>query len=263
MANTDNKNWIDIIQGEFSHPAIVLWRAVELRHIEKALEKYALDSPVLDLGCAEGKIAKAIFKESSLIGLDNCWKLMSKKNAVNIYKAKVIADGCKMPFKSAVFGSIFSNCVIEHIPDLDSVLNESSRVIKDGGIFLFTVPSHKFGDFLFFTIIFEKLGLKTFASWYKSKRNKLLNHFHCFDHNKWKDILKDKGFRLLEYNYYMTKEATFHWDFLAALVLFFRIWPLSYFLPKINKSSNARLSSYYKMDCEIGSSLLLVAQKGA
>lgn len=245
-------NWFDILKSEFDHPATVLWRAVELRHIEEFLKKHELSSPILDLGCAEGKIAGALFKNKELIGLDNCWELISENKKTNIYKALILADGCRMPFKDGVFGSVFSNCVIEHIRGLDSVAEEAVRVLKDNGLFLFTVPSHKFGDFLFFSTIFENLRLRSLSSWYKNKRNAMLNHFHCYEHNYWREFLNKKGLELVEYKYYMTKEATFAWDFLAVAVRL---------LPGIYRLFPVQIKKYYTQDSDIGAGLLIVARK--
>ena len=256
-------NWLDILKNEFDHPAIVLWRAVELRHIEEFLKKHELSLPILDLGCAEGKIAGALFEDKKLIGLDNSWELISENKKANIYKALILADGCRMPFKNSTFGSVFSNCVIEHILDIDNVLKEVSRVLKDNGVFLFTVPSHKFGDFLFFSKVFKNLGLKRLAQWYGKKRNTQLNHFHCYDHNRWKQMFKEKGLELIEYRYYMTEEETFVWDFLAAVVFVLRsIWPLRYLIPKLNRWLSWYLCKFYNMDSQTGGGLLLLAQKG-
>lgn len=253
---------LDILKDEFEHPAIVLWRAVELRHIEEFLNKHELSSPILDLGCAEGKIAGALFKDKKLIGLDNSWELISENKKTNIYKALILADGCRMPFKNGAFGSVFSNCVIEHIPDIDSLLNEVSRVLKEDKMFLFTVPSDKFGDFLFFSKVFNNLGLRGIARWYGIKRNKQLNHFHCYGHNRWRKILKEKGLNLIEYRYYMTEEVTSAWDLLAAVVFVLRsILPLRYFIPKLNGWLSGYLRKFYNMDSQTGGALLLVAQK--
>lgn len=264
MTKAKDKDWLDILKKQFEHPAIVLWRAVELSHIDNLLKQYSLDQPILDLGCAEGKIGGFLLRGKQLIGLDNCWELLQENKRTDIYRALILADARRMPYKDAVFGSIFSNCVIEHIRDIDSVLHEAFRVLKDKGIFLFTVPSHKFADFLFFSVIFERLRLKHISGWYKRKRNTMLNHFHCYDHNQWKVILKKKGFNLIEHKYYMTKKATFIWDFLAAGVFVLKtVWPLNYLLPKISRWLSSNLRRYYDMDAEIGSGLLLVAQKRA
>lgn len=264
MKIQNEKNWIDILKSEFEHPAIVLWRAVELKTLSIALTRYHLEKPILDIGCAEGKVADLLFQGEKLFGLDNCWQLLKENKNRKAYKALLLADGCQMPYKNGSFGTVFSNCVIEHIPSLDNLLNEASRVLKEGGFFIYTVPSHKFGEFLFFSTIFYNLGLKRIADWYGMKRNKMLNHFHCHGHNRWDDILRSKGFHLIEYRYYMAKELTCVWDLLAVLVFTLRfIWPINYFLPLINKSIISKSKIYYHMNSEIGSGLLLIAQKGA
>lgn len=264
MPEYKQRDWLDIIQDEFEHPAIVLWRAAELKYIEEALNKHNLGNLVLDLGCAEGKIASLLFKRRSLVGLDNTWQLLKQNKKMDSYKALILADGCRMPYKDAVFSGVFSNCVMEHIPDIDGVLSEGSRVLKNSGIFLFTVPSHKFGDYLFFSTIFQKIGLRSFACFYKSMRNKMLNHFHCYDHNKWKNLLEKKGLKLIEWKYYMTKKATFVWDFLAVFIFIVKSLPiLKYLMPKTSKSLNNFMRKYYAMNEDTGSGLLLVAQKGA
>ncbi len=262
MSTEDGKNWLDIVKKEFDHPAIVLWRAVELRHIEAFLNKYALEKPILDLGCAEGKIANMFLKGKDVIGLDNCWELIKENRKVDTYKAVVLADACNMPFKEGVFGSVFSNCVIEHIPDIESLFKEISRVLKDGGIVLFSVPSHRFGDFLFFSTIFNNLSLKSLACWYSAKRNGLLNHFHCYDHLRWSGILKENALLLVDYDYYMTKKTTFVWDFLAILWRVLSIICPSYsFLKKISRYVRRFLERVYLVDGEEGGALLLVARK--
>lgn len=258
----ENKNWLDLVGGEFEHPAIVLWRAIELKYVALALSKYKLDEPILDIGCAEGKIANILFSNQKLLGLDIDWEFLKENNKTDVYKALVLADACSLPYKEKVLGSIFSNCVVEHIPNIDGLLNEARRVLKDGGIFLFTVPSDRFANWLFGSVILDKLGLKTLSSWYKRKRNRMLNHFHCYNHNRWNAILKEKGFDLVEYRYYMGGKATFIWDFLALLVFILKTVRLSkYLLPTVNKMSSKYLEKYYRMDSCEGSGLLLVARR--
>ena len=212
-------DWLNEVENKFGHPAIVLWRAIELKHIEEVLNKYPLNEPILDLGCAEGKIAGLLFKGKKLIGLDNSWEFLSQNKENETYRALVLTDACNMPFKDGFFSSVFSNCVIEHIPDVNKVLSEISRVLKPNGLFFFTVPSHKFADYLFFSIIFEKLGLRFLSHWYKNKRNALLKHFHCYDKETWNNILLSKGFKVLNSRYYMGENSAFVWDFLAFIFL--------------------------------------------
>ena len=256
------ENPIDKLKGEFGHPATVLWRAIELIALNKIMDDISLGDQVLDLGCAEGKIAEIVFKDKKIIGLDNCWQLLSQNKNTRTYKALFLADGCHMPYKDKTFNTVFSNCVIEHIPALESLLNEIERILKPGGIFIFTVPSHEFKDFLFFQVALKKIGLKKMAGWYGNKRNALLSHFHCYSHEKWREILHRHNLKLTSYSYYMSKKAVMLWDFLAALFLVLnkagigalaRKITLAKIGPFINKNS---ATSFYS-----GGGLLLIAKK--
>lgn len=255
-------DWLSEVENKFDHPAVVLWRAIELKHIEEVLNKRNLTEPILDLGCAEGKIAGLLLKGKKLIGLDNSWELLGQNKKNEVYQELILADACYMPFKNGFFSSVFSNCVVEHIPDIKAVLQEVYRVLKPKGIFLFTVPSDKFGDYLFFSAIFNNLGLRSISNWYKKKRNSLLNHFHCYSHNRWGELLDKGSFDLIEYNYYMPKKAAIFWDFLAFLILILRSARLLNLVqPKLNKYLRNYLKRYYSMESGTGAGLLIVAQK--
>jgi len=58
---------------------------------------------------------------------------------------------------------MFSNSVLEHIYDINMVLKEVSRVLKENGKLVFTVPSNQFSSYLFLRVVTERLGLKGFA----------------------------------------------------------------------------------------------------
>ncbi len=262
LIKDSEKDWLGIVKNQFEHPAIVLWRAVELRHIEKILKDVFLDEPILDLGCAEGKIANLLFKDRKIFGLDNCWELLSQNNKLKLYKAVTLADACHIPYKDNAFATIFSNCVIEHILDLDSLLKEVSRTLKQRGVFLFTVPSHKFADFLFFSIVFEKLGLNRLSQWYKLKRNQLLNHFHCYDHQTWRDKLEEKNLKVISYSYYMPKKATMLWDVLAAAIFISQKLGITKIIkPVVTLFFKRQIKRYYLADDAKGAALFLIARK--
>jgi SAM-dependent methyltransferase len=52
-----------------------------------------------------------------------------------------IYDGRSMPFTEKIFDAIFSSNALEHIEDLDGILVESRRVLKDDGIAVHIVPT--------------------------------------------------------------------------------------------------------------------------
>ena len=52
------------------------------------------------------------------------------------------------PFPDHYFASAVSNSVLEHISNIQAVLNETSRVLKPNSPFVMTMPSHFFTEYL-------------------------------------------------------------------------------------------------------------------
>ncbi len=257
------RDWVKIISAEFNHPAVVLWRAAELARLERILRKYNPSSPILDLGCAEGKIGGLLFGAKGIYGLDNCWGLIRKNNGRNnTYKGLVLANAYYMPFKDSSFSCVFSNCVVEHIADLNVLLKQVRSILGPGGLFIFSVPSHVFGDFLFFSVLFKKLGLKKMADWYSRKRNSMLSHFHCYGHDKWREELAKNDLAMLGYEYYLPKGSVMLWDFLAASALAFeKVKIFNFLLKYITRSLNSILKKYSQLETEIGGGLIIMARR--
>jgi ubiquinone/menaquinone biosynthesis C-methylase UbiE len=250
---------------EFDHPATYLWRTCETALLAAFMKKHALASPVLDLGCAEGIIARSLFgPQDEVVGLDNCWELLSAASTTVPYRWRLLGDGCRLPFADGTFSSVFSNCVIEHIPDLDSVLAETGRVLKPGGRFMFTVPSATFARDLFFSRVASTVGLGRFARAYGVKRNALLNHYHCYDEGKWAEKLKNRGFELIESVSYMPTALLMLWDALAAYFYVMARVPFVAGL-QMRAAKIALKGSVLKgaaVSCRSGGALLVVAVKG-
>lgn len=94
-----------------------------------------LDGKLLDFGCGS-KPYKNFFSNKIYIGVDVIEKGHShEKEPVDIYY-----DGEILPFRDETFDSLFSSEVFEHVFNLETVLTELKRVLKKGGLALFTVP---------------------------------------------------------------------------------------------------------------------------
>ncbi|MCX5712073.1 MAG: class I SAM-dependent methyltransferase, partial [Candidatus Omnitrophica bacterium] len=147
------------IYHHFAHPGILIFRGRELVEVQRYMRKYpaGMASRILDLGCAEGYIGNMLFNKID-VGLDLGIEELKKAKQQPAYRNFVAADARNIPFKAEAFDIIFSNSVIEHIAELDRVLDGVSRVLADQGLFIFTVPSDEFAKNLYFVSFFKKMS---------------------------------------------------------------------------------------------------------
>ena len=92
-----------------------------------------------DIGCGQMPYREYIMSNSAVreyTGLDIESALVYNKNV----KPDYTWDGKRMPFEDDIFDCAFGTEVLEHCPEPESVLKETCRVLKPGGVFFFTVP---------------------------------------------------------------------------------------------------------------------------
>lgn len=125
-------------------PATAVWRATEIDHV------IAYPFPEgfgLDLGCGDGQLTQIILESvgtRSMVGIDIDPQEAALAEKSGIYERIHITPADQIPEKDSCFDWVFSNSVLEHIPNLDDVIAEVSRLLRPGGPFLLTVPGDKF-----------------------------------------------------------------------------------------------------------------------
>lgn len=269
------------------YPSSALWRAIELNLLSKL--DYQQNSVILDLGCGDGDFSHILFKDRNLkieAGVDISRKAISKARKLNekkqTYKTLVVANACNLPYENKSFSTIFSNCAIEHIPNLEGVLSEVYRVLRDNGRFIFTVPSLHFGRYSYIYSFFEERRLFKIAKCYMNYVNRKLTHYHCFEPEIWKRCLELAGLELVEYKYYIIPEVAKMFDILELIYTLgigrFRInaflMRFSVFLESLGVQFHKRLliRVYYdflkryievenKFNENMGAAILLIAEK--
>lgn len=180
-----------------------LIRAVECR----LLAGVEMPEPVLDIGCGDGTFAQVLAGGRWFAGVDTWAEGVRQAAARGAYRHALVASGTRLPFADGAFRTVVSNCVLEHIPDVDAVLREANRVLHMGGRFVITVPSHLFAEMLFGSTACRRLGLKRLARAYGDWFNRKARHYHCDPPEAWIARLADAGFTVDQWEYYLSHAA--------------------------------------------------------
>lgn len=217
---------IDKLSKHYHNPASIIFRGVEVSVLQVCNVSDYFQSPALDLGCDDGYLTSVVFSQKFDIGLDNneAGNLVTaiKKHR---YKKVLIKDARKTMLKAKSLNLIFSNSVIEHIPDPHLVIREQSRILKSGGYLIFTVPNDNFTNSLIFNKILSKTIFSSIGQLYASRRNSQLNHYNLLDLENWTKILKQNDIEIKKNINYISPGLLTFWDGLAI------IYRLSLFKP--------------------------------
>jgi SAM-dependent methyltransferase len=181
-----------------------LLRAVEARFYQDLLP---LEEPALDVGCGDGHFASVAFPRPLAAGIDPAGSVLREARERGAYSLLARALGNALPYADGAFATVVSNSVLEHIPDLEPVLAEISRVLQSGGRFLFCVPGDRFTELLFFTQLFRRRGLERLAAGYERYFNRISRHHHCDGPDLWADRLAMAGLHLDRSFYYFSERA--------------------------------------------------------
>jgi SAM-dependent methyltransferase len=138
-----------------------LWRAWEIA----AYRHYALKEPVLDLGCGDGQFFRLCFpRVRQAWGVDIDSRAVELARQSGVYREVYETPADNLPFESGTFETIFSNCAMEHMDNIDSVLNEMQRVLKKRGVALFSVVTDKFVELSPLRRFLELIGAHDLAT---------------------------------------------------------------------------------------------------
>ncbi len=163
------------------------------------LSSVTLSPPILDLGCGDGIFAKVFFEKPIEIGFDISEEEIAAARQFRVYKHLVAGDAHCLPFSSNSIATVFSNSVLEHIPNLGPVLSEVHRVLRPGGLLVLTAPTPDFSNLLFFSSLFHGLGLRKAAVYYSREVNKVCRHYNLYDLAAWQESLHRAGLTVEEH----------------------------------------------------------------
>jgi SAM-dependent methyltransferase len=191
-----------------SHLREMPFHRVIMRSIEaRILSEVTFPRPILDVGCGDGHFGSVLFPEGADAGLDPGIADLSEARSRGVYRFLAAADSGAMPFASGSFASVVSNCVFEHIPEIDRTVAEIARVLRPGGIFACTVIGERFSEFLTDARAWRRLGLEAAHRAYLGWFNRKSIHFHFDSPETWKKRFEAAGLRVDRWRYYLSPRA--------------------------------------------------------
>ncbi len=220
MASHISSNRAKIVRSiaprNLMQPATALWRVYE---IEAVHDNVTFEGRVLDFGCGDGSLSAVVFGESvsriDLIGLEIDPTDADAARRCGLYQSVHTAPGDAIPEASASFVMVFSNSVLEHIPAIEPVLAEVSRVLKPGGRFVFTVPSEQFHACLLGDAIPTRLFRKGGES-HREVIDRRLQHFRYWSESEWRSSLDGNGIDVTRAVRYFPVRAVQAWERMSA-----------------------------------------------
>jgi len=194
-------------------PATALWRLFE---VEVVWEQLRGEGRGLDLGCGDGTLATVLFQGVPGIewtGLDI--DAQDAALARNVYPRVHVASAGAIPEPDAALDLVFSNSALEHIPELDAVLEEIRRVLRLGGRFVFTVPTASFRDQLLWPRALRLLGMRRIAQRYVDHLDARVAHVNYLSPAQWSELLVRHGFRTQTQVAYLSRRVIGWWETLS------------------------------------------------
>jgi len=197
LLNYSDVELLGLAQTIYDIPSLAAWRAAEL----KALRHCNFAAPVLEIGCGNGHFASLLLPRVEW-GIDlNPREIALCSGRNGLYGRLSCMDARRLIFADGVFATVFANCVVEHIPDLDRLLAECRRVLRPGGALIATVP-----------LIEMNRHLTLRSAWYARLRAGQLQHLNLLAEDAWVAALSKAGFATVRTTPYLSARMCELWD---------------------------------------------------
>lgn len=101
------------------------------------------DSRVLDYGCGTGIFFEELCEAGfQVVGLDLSPDMLRVAREAHPMVTCLCVDGTDVPVGSGSFDGVFCRGSLHHLPNVSAGLREISRVLRQGGVMVFSEPSN-------------------------------------------------------------------------------------------------------------------------
>jgi SAM-dependent methyltransferase len=188
--------------------ALALWRSIEARHFASV----PMRRPLLDIGAGFGEFGRAFFDSPADVGLDISRRDLTICARAGVYRDLVQADARIMPFGSERFNTVMSVSVLEHIPEVASAFPETYRILRPGGMFVFSVPLADMDSYMLLPPLARRANMGGLADGYVRRVHRAFKHHNLHVPEWWLEHVRKNGFEVVEQRRIISRKATRMFD---------------------------------------------------
>lgn len=240
-----------------------------MRHNEaEEISKIIILSPILDIGCGFGEFTNIVFNQMIDTGIDVSQEDLKLAAERKKYKKLLWADARNLPIENNSFNTALSVSTIEHIDNVQKVFSETFRVLKPGGVFIFTVPTSYLNNLLIIPSFFTKIRLAFISRLYLVIYHKVFKHKTIASKNEWIFMVKKAGFKINYCHNTLSKKQAMAFELNLPFALPYRLFHLvskkrpSVMFPKIREIIFPYIYKSILQDKELTeANIIIVARK--
>jgi SAM-dependent methyltransferase len=194
----------------FSPTALAVRECLRLR----AVRKFDLQPPILDIGCGDGLFAALAYPGKQVWGIDVNLTEIRRAQSTAAYNALICGSITDVALPQGFFRGAIANCSLEHVPNLDQALANVHRSLCPGAEFIAMVPTPEWTRLLAIPELLRGVGLLGLADAYGRGLDALFNHIHLYDSQEWSRRLEAAGFRVRSVETLTSRRSSWVFDIL-------------------------------------------------
>lgn len=184
-------------------PSGTLWRYLEVQAVRNTVAEAPLQRPVMEVGCGDGTFTRlSVGYVDTAIDIDP-HAVAKAVGLPEVYGEVKVADARQLVGEG--YGTIFANCVLEHIPGVEGVIEGCAAALKPGGEMIATVPLSEMNHNLLWR-----------SRQYAHRRQEQLLHHNLWTIEKWTSVFCSAGFSAVRVHPYLGGDLCWLWDALDA-----------------------------------------------
>ncbi|NJP05167.1 MAG: class I SAM-dependent methyltransferase [Chloroflexaceae bacterium] len=179
-------------------PFAFLFRTIEIQAMVALAARHGIDltdQVAVDVGCGNGALGQAFIRQITL-GFD-----LSRTDVLHVYRHKsayrhaICASATAIPLSAQSQPVVFSNSVIEHIPDAAATWDELARIVQPGGWLILSTVSEQFPALM--------LGTPAPSASARAELDRSYAHYHYYSVATVESDLTRRGLTLVDHTTYI------------------------------------------------------------